>query len=58
MMHMLVDNEELKTSRKGTQMNDVNANDTPSTKLMSGEELTRFIEHDSDYITVPKDPRQ
>ena len=36
-------------------MNDVNANDTVSIKLMSGEELVaRFIEHDSDYITVQR----
>ena len=36
-------------------MSDINANDTVSIKLMSGEEIVaRFIEHDSDYITVQR----
>ena len=39
MMHMLVDTQELKTLQKRNQMSDINANDTPSIKLMSGEEI-------------------
>ena len=36
-------------------MNDINANDTVSIKLMSGEEIVaRFIEHDNDYITIQR----
>ena len=36
-------------------MNDINANDTVSIKLMSGEEIVaRFIEHDKDYITIQR----
>ena len=36
-------------------MSEINANDTVSIKLMSGEEIVaRFIEHDNDYITVQR----